>query len=77
MLTITYKPFARIDLEDIWSYTLEKWSVEQAEFYVREIFNELKKLSLHPSIAKSVILMFIRKLTYARKLVMYCTLNFV
>ncbi|MBK8145906.1 MAG: type II toxin-antitoxin system RelE/ParE family toxin [Bacteroidetes bacterium] len=55
MLSITYKPFARIDLEDIWSYTLEKWSVEQAEFYVREIYNELKKLSIHPSIAKSVI----------------------
>ena len=54
MLSISYKPLARIDLEDIWNYTLEKWSVEQAEFYVRQIYNEIEKLSLHPSIAKSV-----------------------
>ena len=54
MLTISYKPLARIDLEDIWHYTLEKWCVKQAEFYVREIYNEIQKLSLYPSISKPV-----------------------
>lgn len=41
MLYVRYKPLAKIDLEDIWKFTLEKWSVEQAEFYVREIYNEI------------------------------------
>jgi len=54
MLSISYKPLARIDLENIWNYTLEKWSLEQAEFYVREIYYEIEKLAIHPSIAKSV-----------------------
>ena len=54
MPKITYKPLARLDLENIWHYTFEKWSVEQAEFYVSEIYKELENVCIHPSIAKLV-----------------------
>ncbi len=53
-MTISFKPLARIDLEDIWYYTFSKWSIEQAEFYIDEIYNGLEHVSIHPSIAKPV-----------------------
>ncbi|KAA0890995.1 type II toxin-antitoxin system RelE/ParE family toxin [Pusillimonas sp. ANT_WB101] len=35
----TYRlaPLAQVDLEDIWLYTLQKWSREQADTYHREL----------------------------------------
>ena len=30
------------DLEDIWLYTFEKWSIEQADRYYNLIFDEIK-----------------------------------
>lgn len=30
-------PLARLDLEDIWTYTRKQWSRRQADTYVREI----------------------------------------
>ncbi|WP_323122551.1 type II toxin-antitoxin system RelE/ParE family toxin, partial [Burkholderia alba] len=30
-------PLAEADLEDIWTYTFEQWSLEQAERYVGDL----------------------------------------
>ncbi len=39
---------AEIDLENIWLYTLETLSLEQAERYLRQIFDEINYISKKP-----------------------------
>ncbi len=39
---------AENDLEKIWLYTFENWSVEQAERYLNLIFDEIEYLCLKP-----------------------------
>lgn len=39
---------ASIDLENIWLYTLENWSTEQADRYLNLIFDEIEYLCLKP-----------------------------
>lgn len=36
------------DLEEIWLYTLENWSKEQADRYLNIIFDEIKYLAANP-----------------------------
>jgi toxin ParE1/3/4 len=50
---------ARNDLENIWLYTHETWSLEQADRYYRQLFDEIEYLSDHPNSGKDVG--FIRK----------------
>ncbi|WP_417827751.1 type II toxin-antitoxin system RelE/ParE family toxin [Thalassospira sp.] len=38
-------PKAAIDLEDIWRYTQRRWSVMQAEKYIREILQVFAELA--------------------------------
>lgn len=38
-------PLAQADLEDIWLYTLERWSLEQADSYLRDLVAALKALA--------------------------------
>ena len=40
---------ASIDLENIWVYTLEKWSREQADKYINIVLNEIELLAIKPS----------------------------
>jgi toxin ParE1/3/4 len=39
---------AREDLENIWRYTFENWSQEQADRYVNLIFDEIEYLATNP-----------------------------
>lgn len=39
---------ASVDLEKIWLYTLEKWSIEQADRYVNLIIDEIEYLCENP-----------------------------
>lgn len=39
---------AEEDLEGIWLYTLETWSIVQADRYLSLIFDEIEFLSIHP-----------------------------
>lgn len=39
---------ASADLEKIWLYTVENWSIEQADRYLNLIFDEFEYLSLKP-----------------------------
>jgi toxin ParE1/3/4 len=40
------------DLEDIWLYTFENWSLEQADRYLHLIFDEIEYLSNNPVTGK-------------------------
>lgn len=40
---------AENDLEKIWLYTFENWSIEQAERYLNLIFDEIDYLCLKPN----------------------------
>jgi toxin ParE1/3/4 len=40
---------AQNDIESIWVYTFETWSVEQADRYFKLIFDEIEYLSKHPA----------------------------
>jgi toxin ParE1/3/4 len=40
------------DLENIWLYTFENWSLEQADRYVNLIFDEIEYLSSNPKSGK-------------------------
>ncbi|HOY48102.1 MAG TPA: type II toxin-antitoxin system RelE/ParE family toxin [Flavobacteriales bacterium] len=39
---------AESDLEKIWLYTIENWSIEQAERYLNLIFDEIEYLCSNP-----------------------------
>jgi toxin ParE1/3/4 len=51
---MTYKISKRAakDLQEIWLYTLELWSIEQADRYVNLLFDEIEFLALNPSSGK-------------------------
>lgn len=40
---------AERDLEKIWLYTVENWSIEQADRYLNLIFDEIEYLCLKPN----------------------------
>jgi toxin ParE1/3/4 len=40
---------AEKDLEKIWLYTVENWSIEQADRYLNLIFDEIEYLCLKPN----------------------------
>lgn len=40
---------ARHDIENIWLYTFENWSIEQADRYVNLILDEIEFLANEPS----------------------------
>ena len=39
---------AEEDLEEIWLYTLKNWSKEQADRYLRLVFDEIEFISANP-----------------------------
>ena len=44
---------ARFDLENIWLYTFETWSVEQADRYYNLILDEIEYLTKNPTSEKN------------------------
>ena len=44
-MTYVLSPMAEADLEDIWAYTAETWSAEQAEIYTNDIINVFEELA--------------------------------
>lgn len=53
MTPYVLSPRAQRDVEDIWNYTAQRWSVDQAETYVRALQQALHRLSEEPSRARS------------------------
>jgi toxin ParE1/3/4 len=44
-----YKYLTESDLENVWIYTFENWSIEQADRYIHQIIDEIEYLCLHPN----------------------------
>ncbi|MGV0828951.1 type II toxin-antitoxin system RelE/ParE family toxin [Empedobacter brevis] len=43
---------AEIDLENIWIYTFEEWSLKQADYYFDLIINEIEHIAEDPKVGK-------------------------
>lgn len=48
------KPRAQQDIESIWDYTLEKWGIEQAKKYIRDLRDRLIELSQSPDMGQDI-----------------------
>ena len=53
MLNIVTTKATEIDLEEIWLYTFEEWSEEQADVYYDELIDGIEKLIDHPDLGQS------------------------
>ena len=42
------------DLEEIWSYTKQKWSIDQADRYYTLIIDEIEFIALNPMLGRSI-----------------------
>mgnify|MGYP002712995770 CR=1 FL=1 len=49
MSEVIFSPRAKLDLGEIWDYTLSQWGVEQAEKYVRELWSVVKRAADSPT----------------------------
>lgn len=47
------RPRAQRDIEDIWDYSAGRWSVAQAELYIRQIQRALETLAADPRLGRS------------------------
>ncbi len=45
-------PQARADLENIWRYTAETWSIKQADKYIRELTSVFRLIGSMPMMAR-------------------------
>ena len=50
-----YRPAALSDLEDIWSFTAQRWSPDQADAYVTDLAAAIDRLSANPGIVRERI----------------------
>ncbi|OBI43659.1 plasmid stabilization protein ParE [Mycobacterium kyorinense] len=46
-------PAARADLEQIWDYTNDRWGVDQAEEYLRELQHAIGRAAANPLIGRA------------------------
>lgn len=50
--SLKLRPRAEVDLVEIWEYTAEQWSEDQANNYLRELSSVFDLLLDHPKIAR-------------------------
>jgi toxin ParE1/3/4 len=53
MAEVKLTPAAERDLENIWRYTADRWSVEQAETYLDSLLDAMEELADNPSRGRS------------------------
>jgi toxin ParE1/3/4 len=46
-------PAAQVDLEQIWDYTCQRWDVDQAEEYLRELQHAIERAASNPRIGRA------------------------
>ena len=46
-------PAAQADLEQIWDYTRDRWGVDQAEEYLRELQRAIERSAANPRIDRA------------------------
>ena len=49
----TISPRAQGDLDKIWTDTVTRWGIDQAEFYIREIERNIEAVSVQPMIGRA------------------------
>lgn len=45
MTRLVYAPAAKADLDEIWTYTVERWGMAQAERYIRDLNDACRALA--------------------------------
>jgi toxin ParE1/3/4 len=53
-LKVVFREAALLDVEEIWLYTFETWSLEQADRYYELIMTEIAFLAKKPNSGKSI-----------------------
>ena len=48
MARFILSPRAQADVDEIWTYTFERWGVEQAELYVRQLGSAVETIAQDP-----------------------------
>lgn len=48
MARFVLSPSAQADVDEIWVYTVERWGVEQAELYVRQLGSAVETIAQNP-----------------------------
>lgn len=46
------KPRAQSDLDAIWNYTANRWGLEQAETYTRQLWSRIQAVAANPSLGR-------------------------
>ena len=44
------KPRAQADLDEIWNYTADRWGLDQAETYTRQLWKHIQAVADNPSL---------------------------
>jgi len=42
-------PRAQLDLDEIWDYTARRWGIEQAEAYIRQLWQDIEAVAANPA----------------------------
>jgi toxin ParE1/3/4 len=45
-------PRARADVDDIWDYTADRWGLDQAETYTRDLWQRIEAVAAHPAMGE-------------------------
>jgi toxin ParE1/3/4 len=46
-------PRAQVDLDKIWDHTAERWGIDQAEFYIRQLWQHIEAVAAQPIIGRA------------------------
>lgn len=49
MSAVILSPGAKLDLGEIWDYTLAQWGIDQAEKYVRDLWSAMEQAASDPA----------------------------
>lgn len=52
MLRVEIRPLALSDLEEIWFYTFDNWSMEQADNYQDQLYDAFSRISNNPFLGR-------------------------
>ena len=53
MNRVVFSPAAKIDVEQIWDYTCDRWDAAQAERYIRSIQRGVERVASNPLIGRA------------------------
>ncbi len=72
MIKYEFSNRAEKDLHNIWIYTQDNWSAQQAEKYIRELETEIKYLCEEPNLGRKITdFPSVRKINYGSHSIIY------